>query len=382
MTIAILKYEVAQGKTKSLKVRPRQSVVIGASNSADIKLQHTLGVAAQHCEVKFDGQSCIVEHLGNGKRSVRVNGNKVKSQILHDGDCIEIGENRMTVILQSSSGAAAGSGRAAVAPLAVATAVGASAAKGEEASDGVDSAVTADAKQEPEAADQPEEVRVEPVFATHANGVRSIEVSDYATELGVLIDERDANWRYVAMINHLASKLDGAPPVDDPATENLLGAIEDPLSQENDLYLLQPLDKGAVLNQFTNYAQKNSGILGWVRAAEPEPDPAPSKGQPNEAVEGPAATEPEDECCVDPGQLKFLATWFLTASGLKFHLLHGSELLAKKIFAMFDALVFFDIGTSKYLVVFNDPTINDWESFVESIKAGDATAGQTRELHS
>ena len=327
MTIAILQYEVAKGKSKSLKVRPRQSVLIGASNSADIRLYESDGVAAQHCEVKFDKGKFEIFNLTGGKKSIRVNGTKVESTDLQDGDCIEIGKNKLTVVLQ---GETEQDSKVSL-PTATNTTPQTAAVPS--------SALAVPVEQTEVEADAAS--TDEPVFTACANGLRTIELDSFEKRLHPIFKERTAHWDYCVLFNHLASKVSGPAP-DSDKIPNLLDGMPEDITKSNDLFYETAEDEKVIFKRFRTYAEKKAAVLGVMKKKTEEADVAK--------------------------ELKFIATWLMNPEGLKFNLLNGTEFLISKIFTYLDVLVFYDADKKQDLVMFTDLAVGDWDAFVQWAK--------------
>ena len=77
-----------------------------------------------------------------------------------------------------------------------------------------------------------------------------------------------------------------------------------------------------------------------------------------------------------PQEFKLLATWFMNPDSLKFNLMNGTQLLISKIFSFLDILVIPDPDAHKDVILLNDPTVNDWDSFVIRIKEYSYVAGR------
>jgi hypothetical protein len=372
MAVAVIQYESSSGRTKSFKVRPRQAIRIGASNSADIKLSNVDGVAPQHCEVKFEGGRCAIRNLTKGKRSVRVNGAKVSSSSLENGDCIEIGQNRLTIVLEQSQ-SDDDSKSASVVPVvggAAAVAMASSSATNpvvDKTSEESKSAIapssatssvesssvgpSSESKTESRSEASPEDLLDEPesdqpIFERYSNGVASFELTDFKEWVHPEVLKRKDHWSYAVFYNHRASKLSGTMPEE---VVNLLDDMPEEVSGENDLYFEMDDDEGPLLKRFDKYSVKNSGFLCLIK-----------KGERSLNYES---------------DLKFMATWFMNPDGLKFHLMNGTKFLASKIFGFFDTIVVRDLNKKKDLVLFNDLSVTDWDSFLQWIKEHTYDAG-------
>lgn len=84
------KYTVYLGRDtlKSHRFINRATILIGRSDEADIVLDNP-AVSRKHAQVRKMGNHYVIEDL-SGKAGVAVNGRPVQSQVLHEGDRIEI----------------------------------------------------------------------------------------------------------------------------------------------------------------------------------------------------------------------------------------------------------------------------------------------------
>ena len=65
--------------------------VVGRGQDADLRLADT-GVSRRHIEIRFDGQTAMLQDLGSTNGTI-VNGHRVQSWQLADGDVIRIGHS-------------------------------------------------------------------------------------------------------------------------------------------------------------------------------------------------------------------------------------------------------------------------------------------------
>ena len=384
MTMAILQFESAPGKTRRLKVKPRQSVLIGASHSADIKLCDADGVAPQHCEVKFDGRTFAIQNLASKRRKLYVNGTAVETASLSDGDRIAIGNNELTVIMTADRPDVKPSPEPAannsLATAGVAGAVGTSAIV--EASNAPTPVTPAPATKtppaEPEAtavtakmATQPtdsEPVEQEPVYEMCDSGVQTFEIDSFTQWLHPTLQERPDTWRYALLVNHkLGGMKEPAPKV-----ANLIEDETPDVTDENDLYLLTDDSLAKLLKQFAKYAAVGAATLLIGKVPPPEPEPnSPDQDDDQESTAGQTSlpTEPETPT-PDPleGVCHSLAMWLLSPSTAKFSLTNGTESLIEKVFANIDILVVPDTNGQRDLVLFHDPSVTDWDSFLATLR--------------
>ena len=377
--MAILQFESAPGKTRQLKVRPRQSVLIGASHSADIKLCDADGVAPQHCEVKFDGGTFAIRNLVSKRRKIYVNGTAVDTASLSDGDRIAIGNNELTVIMTADrpdvktkpESAANGS----LATAGVAGVVGTSAIV--EASHDptpAPAAKTSPAKQEAKAVKnattkEPAEsgpVDKEPVYEMCDSGVQTFEIDSFTQSLHPILQERPDKWRYALLVNHkLGGMKEPAPKV-----ANLVEDETPDVTDENDLYLLTEDSLEKLQKRFASYAAIGAATLLIGKVTPPEPD-SPDQNDDQTSVEGqtspptekkPPTPDPLESVC------RSLAMWLLSPSTAKFSLTNGTESLVEKVFANIDMLVVPDTDGQCDLVMFNEPSVTDWETFLSTLR--------------
>lgn len=343
MKIAILKY-ASGDRSRNYNVRPGQSVLIGASNSADIKLANTEGVAPQHCEVKFEDGAFSIKNLSRQKETISVNGNKIESGELADQDRIEIGNNELTVEIEDNSPKIKPAAPEAVAPVAPVIPVEDLADPEPAKAAPATPASVAPAEASAEDAEEPEDTS-QPVYKDYPNGIRAVELdvesgNGFVDLVHPLFASVDA-WGYGVFYNHLLSKLSSGAP----SEGNLLEGNEDPYVQSNDLYFQTSDDKLAMLKLFGRYAEKQAAVLCLLKNS--------------------AETKMAEDA-------KMMATWLMNPVLLEFHVLNGSDLLISKIFGLVDALVFSNPETKKDLVLINDISVKDWDSLVAWVKGGPA----------
>lgn len=344
MAIAILEYEQSGGP-RSFKVRHGQSMRIGASNSSDIQLSDAEHVAPQHCEVTYASGTLAIKNLTDGRRAVHVNGETVNRQRLYHGDQIDIGNNRLRVVLQETDPSPPAV-KVTPVPVAVASGVaGASSASGDPSGSGhghktkeqptnrTESAQTS--KSPPQKRTSSESVSpgdMDPgKFAIHENGLRSVSVEKFNSSILSLVDQSDFDWTMAVLANHRASQLTEFSP----ASPNLLADAPADIAATNDLYLVQDEARASVLKTFEQFGERDSAVMLLLK---------------------PEKTINEDD-------LKFVATWFMTPVHLKFNLINGTDLLLEKVFTLVDMVVIRDTADSCDLCLLADGTVTDWKSF-------------------
>ena len=82
-------------------LRDSQVMSIGCSHWADVALPNDLGLDSIHFAVQTESSRCYLRDLGSSS-GVRVNGRRVESTTLHDGDEITVGQARLRVRLEGS----------------------------------------------------------------------------------------------------------------------------------------------------------------------------------------------------------------------------------------------------------------------------------------
>ena len=343
MKIAILEYESEQGKPKRLKVRPGQSVLIGASNSSDLRLPDRDQVAAQHCEVTFASGTLAIKNLTSGKQAVRVNGAPVNRQRLNNGDQLEIGNNRLKVVLQNQPDrsapvesvavtAAAGAGAASVA-------AGAAKADANVEQQPTDSFPAKTKTNAPVSTAKPEPTDEEdplPRLELAANGLRIGFVDSVENGILSLVNPETAASQFGLLVNHKVSQL--SQPV--PDADNLVADLAPEVVSCNDLYWLQYDEVAPLLKSQSQYAEQHAATMLFSRS-------------------------PGGLCEDD---IKLVAAWFLTPGGIKFHLVNGTDLLLEKVFSIVDAVIVQDQETGHVMIMSLDPTVTNWNLFEQWIK--------------
>jgi hypothetical protein len=335
---AKVSYDDASGRTKKLQLRAGQCLSIGASFSADIVLNNSVGVASEHAEILFKHQKCSIKNLTGKPDKLLVNGQPTKATDLANGDAIEIGGNQMSIEIESGEPIQPPS-RTATAVVAAPIAVAAAS-----------TSLTSDAAAESQTA--PETTPADtmgPQFQRHPNGTAMITVDGFVELIHPIIEEAKLPWKYHLICNHQLSQLEGDPP----SEQNYLATGPAKISDENDLHLVSFEDedesRSEALKMYLKYAQNGAGLLG---------------------INGP------DLADVDVAdQLKFLATWFVVPASLKFHTTNGSSLLLNKVFGLFEMLVIPDVNTNLDLVILNDPAIDGFESLIDKIKGASHDLG-------
>ncbi len=335
MKIAILEYETDQGKPQRLKVRPGQSVLIGASNSSDLRLPDRDQVAAQHCEVTFASGTLAIKNLTNGKQAVRVNGAPVNRQRLSDGDQVEIGNNRLKVVLQNQPDRSAP-----VESVAVTAAAGASVVDGNVEQQQPESFPVKTKTNAPVSTAKPEltedDVDHLPRLELADNGLRIAYVDSVENGILSLLNPATVAGQLGLLVNHKVSKL--AQPV--PEADNLVADLAPEVVSSNDLYWLQFEEVAPLLKSHLQYAEQHAATMLFSRT-------------------------PGGLCEDD---IKLVAAWFLTPGGIKFHLVNGTDLLLEKIFSIVDAVIVQDQESGHVMIMSLDPTVTNWNSFEQWIK--------------
>ncbi|MEL7498546.1 MAG: FHA domain-containing protein [Planctomycetota bacterium] len=350
--MAILEYENRDG-SRSFKVRPGQSLLIGASNSSDIQLANADHVAPQHCEVTFASGTLAIKNLTHGQRSVHVNGSSVNRQRLSDGDQIDIGDNRLRVVLRDEpedqpatepvAAPIAGAtvvGAAGVAAATSATSTAATSGKVEfpvdDDDDFLDDNSTESSNDVPEPepksdSDDDEQTK----FEILENGVRRISVASFLEEWQPKLEAAKPAWRYGLLINHRLAKFTFPAP----ESLNLLAEFPENLSKDNDLYLVLPEDPVEFWKTHRAYDEEDACVLLMCR--------------------GDKAISEDD--------LKFLAAWFATPAKLMFNLDNGTNVLLEKIFSLVDWIVFSDPTSNNDVNYVADALVTDEQSFASWI---------------
>lgn len=356
MANAILEYDDEQGK-KTFRVRPGQSLLIGASNSSDVKLNHVEHVAPQHCEITFASGTLAIKNLTEGKRTIYVNGQLVNRQRLSDGDQIDIGNNRLHVVLKDREEEATNATppKANVSVGVVATAAVASQVPISQTDDSsaasANSARTTTSLATPagpavapsnpisselgneasgEANDGPEGIQ----FQILENGCRSIGIPSITASLLPMLLGTEPQWHMAVMINRRQSQ----QPDFQPDLPNLLAEVKE-LAAENDVILLIDEDRESIIKSFERFADLNSAIL--------------------------LLNKPEK--AIADADAKMFAPWFIGPSNLKFNLSNGTDLLLERVFGWVDLVVIRDQAESCDRCFMVDGTVTDWDSFAHWI---------------
>lgn len=336
MKIAVLRYELGKNRSKNYKVRPGQSVLIGSSNSADIKLRNTEGVDPQHCEVTFDQGTFAIKNLSRKKQSIAVNGSMIDAMNLQNRDRIEIGNNQLIVVIESGPQATPDLTTEPFSKVPAAAVDHASPRENEGAEP-----TTA----EPEVAGETGDS--EPVFESYPNGVRAFEFGPGSSpglqqDVLPMIAGRQEHWCFGVFYNHLLSGLENGRPTEG----NLLEGMPGEITQSNDLYFLAGDDDAAILKKFDQYADQGAAVL-CVMKKQPQP--------------------------IDHSQeFDGLVPWFINPETLRFNIINGSDLLVSKVFGLVEALICRNPKTQSDLILLNDISITDWNSFESWIKGAQA----------
>jgi FhaA, N-terminal domain/FHA domain len=89
-TSATRHWLIVDGTDRRVALEPGVNVV-GRGQDADLRLADT-GVSRRHIEIRFDGQSAVLHDLGSTNGTI-VNGHRVQSWQLADGDVIRVGHS-------------------------------------------------------------------------------------------------------------------------------------------------------------------------------------------------------------------------------------------------------------------------------------------------
>jgi hypothetical protein len=81
---------IVDGTDRRVALEPGINVV-GRGQDADLRLADT-GVSRRHIEIRFDGQSAVLHDLGSTNGTI-INGHRVQSWQLADGDVIRVGHS-------------------------------------------------------------------------------------------------------------------------------------------------------------------------------------------------------------------------------------------------------------------------------------------------
>ena len=299
-----------------MQLRAGQRLSIGASFSADIVLNNSANIAGEHAELFFNQQKCTIRNLTGKAEKLLVNNQPTKEADLANGDSIEIGGEQMRFEMESDQ-----SSPTAAAPLVADVAI-----------------TTSDNQAEPDES-------IDPQFERHANGVVMINVDNFAGLIHPILDKSKSQWNYHLICNHLQSQLEGDPPAD----LNYLATAPSNIAEANDLYLVPFADSKETVEPYLKYSKSGAGTL---------------------AISSPSVASADIA-----SQFKFIATWFMDPASLKFHLVNGSSLLLDKVFSLFEILVLPDVDQAKDWVFLNDPTVIEFESFIDKIKGASSDLG-------
>ena len=299
-----------------MQLRAGQRLSIGASFSADIVLNNSANIAGEHAELFFNQQKCTIRNLTGKAEKLLVNNQPTKEADLANGDSIEIGGEQMRFEMESDQ-----SSPTAAAPLVADVAI-----------------TTSDNQAEPDES-------IDPQFERHANGVVMINVDNFAGLIHPILDKSKSQWNYHLICNHLQSQLGGDPPAD----LNYLATAPSNIAEANDLYLVPFADSKETVEPYLKYSKSGAGTL---------------------AISSPSVASADIA-----SQFKFIATWFMDPASLKFHLVNGSSLLLDKVFSLFEILVLPDVDQAKDWVFLNDPTVIEFESFIDKIKGASSDLG-------
>ena len=299
-----------------MQLRAGQRLSIGASFSADIVLNNSANIAGEHAELFFNPQKCTIRNLTGKAEKLLVNNQPTKEADLANGDSIEIGGEQMRFEMESDQ-----SSPTAAAPLVADVAI-----------------TTSDNQAEPDES-------IDPQFERHANGVVMINVDNFAGLIHPILDKSKSQWNYHLICNHLQSQLEGDPPAD----LNYLATAPSNIAEANDLYLVPFADSKEAVQPYLKYSKSGAGTL---------------------AISSPGVANTDIA-----SQFNFLAAWFMDPTALKFHLINGASILLNKVFSLFEILVLPDVDQAKDWVFLNDPTVIEFESFIDKIKGASSDLG-------
>lgn len=318
---AKISYDDSSGRTRSMQVRQGQRLIIGSSFSADVVVGNSQGVASEHAEIYLKQRGFSIRNITGKADLVLVNGQPTAKAKLSDGDSIEIGNNRLLVEVEGEPQSPTAATSAAVATSAVAAGAVAASVPG--------------AAEESEAASASPDL---PLFERHPNGVVTITVSSFLKDAFPLLSEPKSAWKHYLICNHKRSQSEKAPP----ESENFLAAHQDSVTADNDLYLVPQEDPEDTAVAWEEYVMKDAGCIGIVSG--------------------------EDKVLLAEEQFRFVASWFMMASTLRFHLTRGSSLLLNKVFGMFDILVLANPDGAGDFIMTQDAGIDSYEALLEKIK--------------
>ena len=299
-----------------MQLRAGQRLSIGASFSADIVLNNSANIAGEHAELFFNQQKCTIRNLTGKAEKLLVNNQPTKEADLANGDSIEIGGEQMRFEMESDQ-----SSPTAAAPLVADVAI-----------------TTSDNQAEPDES-------IDPQFERHANGVVMINVDNFAGLIHPILDKSKSQWNYHLICNYLLSQLEGDPPAD----LNYLATAPSNIAEANDLYLVPFADSKEAVQPYLKYSKSGAGTL---------------------AISSPGVANTDIA-----SQFNFLAAWFMDPTALKFHLINGASILLNKVFSLFEILVLPDVDQAKDWVFLNDPTVIEFESFIDKIKGASSDLG-------
>ena len=313
---AKISYNDTSGSAKTTQLRAGQRLSVGASFSADIVLNNSANVAGEHAELFFNQNKCTIRNLTGKPEKLLVNSQPTKEAVLASGDLVEIGGERMSFEMESD----------APSPIVVAPPVAAAAE------------IKSDSQvEDAEAIDQQ--------FERHANGVAVINIDSFAELIYPILDKSKSQWNYHLICNHLQSQLGGDPPTG----LNYLEAASASVTETNDLYLMALAEAKETVEPYLKYSESGAGTL---------------------AISSPSVASADIA-----SQFKFIATWFMDPASLKFHLVNGSSLLLDKVFSLFEVLVLPNVDDAKDMVILKDPTVVEFESFIDKINGASNDLG-------
>ena len=291
-----------------MQVRQGQRLIIGSSFSADIVVGNSQGVASEHAEIYVKHRGFLIRNITGKADQVLVNGQPTSKAKLSSGDSIEIGSNRLVVEVE-------GEPQTEPAP-----------------------AVAASVKKEPEKSEAVTGGSDFPVFERHSNGVATIAITSYLEDLLPHLIEPESVWKNYLVCNHKRSKSEKAPP----ESENFLASHQDSIVAENDLYLVLQEDRKDSAFHWEQYVLKDAGCIGIVAG--------------------------EDKAKALEEQFRLVASWFMMASTLRFHLSKGSSLLLDKVFGLFDILVLTSPDGAGDLIMIHDAGVDSYDALLDKIK--------------
>ena len=314
---AKIQFKSRSGKSETRTLRPNQSLIIGSSNAAEIRLADEPGLMATHCEIAMSGKECRVVNLTEGMGSVLVNGTPVALETDLVGESIvAVGTNEILVSIERL-----GTVDTSASPLG-------SVDTGSTAN-GSSSNVTAVSKPpfSPDRATATEETAGDnPLHHEElANGLQLFEIENSEAGRELLKESAVGTSELYAVVNYrIAGK--------EPGDEDLLEGFPNDVRGKNSLWITD-LGKFDDFSDLVETHLKDNCFL-LLHPCKPDLDKA---------------------AFIKEAKLFF--GWWLSPSSFDFSMRNGISLLVEKVFGLVGLSVYFLADKNVWVAITNDESI-------------------------